>query len=60
MLRKRIRAVEPPAALHRTAERAPTFACGSAAVTSALREVAISTAVAAMAVATAVVDGSAA
>jgi hypothetical protein len=57
MLRKRIRAVETLAALHRTAERAPSSASGWATVTSALREVAISTAVAAMAVATAVVDG---
>ena len=49
-----------PADRGRTAERAPTFACGSAAVTSALRAVAMTTAVAVMAVATAVVDGNAA
>jgi hypothetical protein len=49
-----------PADRGRTAERAPTFACGSAAVTSALRAVAMTTAVAVMAVATAVLDGNAA
>jgi len=52
--------VEPPAHRGRTAERAPTFASGSAVVTSALRAVAMTTAVAVMAVATAVVDGNAA
>lgn len=52
--------MEPPADRVRTAERVPTSADGSAAVTSAVRAVAMTTAVAAMAVATAVVDGNAA
>jgi len=52
---KRFRPVEPPAERDRTAERVPTSASGSAALTSALRA-AMTTAVAAMAV----VDGNAA
>jgi hypothetical protein len=52
--------VEPPADRDRIAERVPTSADGSAAVTSAVRAVAMTTAVAAMAVATTVVDGNAA
>jgi hypothetical protein len=52
--------VEPPANRDRTAEREPTSASGSEAVTSALRAAAMTTAVAVMAVATAVADGNAA
>jgi hypothetical protein len=50
--------VEWPAGRDGTAERVPTSASGSAALTSALKAAAMTTAVAVMAVAQAVVDGS--